>query len=37
LLFVGEETAALADYDYMVATYDNYWAQEQRAALHAQF
>jgi hypothetical protein len=37
LLFVGEEKAALADHNYMVATYDNYWAQEQRAVLHAQF
>jgi hypothetical protein len=33
---VGEETAALADYDYLVDQNDHYWAREQRATLHAQ-
>jgi tetratricopeptide (TPR) repeat protein len=36
LTYVGEETAALADYDYLVDQNDHYWAREQRATLHAQ-
>ena len=37
LAHVGNETAALADYNNLLAIHpDNYWAQEQRGTLYAQ-